>query len=68
MTETEISLGLVGEPEQQAAKLLHVVDTPVATMRCSTNRARPFRLPFRLRHFVYGVGGPCIQHHNGAAR
>ena len=69
MTETgEQHWGSLGEPEQQAAKLLHVVDTPVATMRHAFYQpgATVPNYSFGCDTLVYGVGGPCIQHHDGA--
>jgi AraC-like DNA-binding protein len=69
MTETgESHWGSLGEPEQQAAKLLHVVDTPVATMRHAFYQpgATVPNYRFACDTLVYGVGGPCIQHHDGA--
>ena len=69
MTEAgEHHWGSLGEPEEQAAKLLHVVDTPVATMRHAFYQpgATVPNYCFACDTLVYGVGGPCIQHHDGA--
>src|SRR4030095_10883555 len=71
MTETgEHHWGSLGEPDigQQAAKLLNVVDTPVATLRHAFYRlgATVPNYSFDRDTLVYGVGGPCVQHHGGA--
>src|SRR6186713_2237661 len=69
MTEAgEHHWGSLGEPEQPAAKLLHVVDTPVATMRHAFYQPGATVPNYCLAcdTLVYGVGGPCIQHHDGA--
>ena len=71
MTEAgEQGWGSLGEPdiEQQAATLLHVVETPVATLRHAFYRlgATVPNYRFGSDTLVYGVGGPCVQHHDGA--
>ena len=70
MTETgEDHWGSLGEPnERQAARLLHVVETPVGTLRHAFYRlgATVPDYSFGCDTLVYGVGGPCVQHHDGA--
>ena len=70
MTEaSEQDWGALGEPDgdQQSATLLHVIETPVATLRHAFYRlgATVPSYAFGCDTLVYGVGGPCVQHHGG---